>query len=325
MTEVRPQAVRLRPPTWIEVLVALAIVALVIALLMPAQQAAREVSRRAAREAASRAGAVAAPAAPGEASRQAEAGEPVAPTPRRIIYTAEVELDAVDFDRAAGRLEQLVRSAGGYLAQAEVNGSPGSPRYGTWTARVPVDRFDAFVADVAGLGELRRRQVGAQDVTEEFHDTEARLRTKRVEEARLLKHLEQSTSTLKDTLDVERELSRVREEIERQEGRLKLLQNQTTFTTVTVRLRSIERYAPGSEPGFLTRIGRTFRGSAEALVRFGELILLALAALVPWLPLIVVVLLLLAWAGRQVERRRIRGETGRTADGRTIGDPASLG
>ena len=122
----------------------------------------------------------------------------------------------------------------GYLARMEVAGSPGLPRSGRWTARVPGARFEAFLDAVAGLGELVSRKLDSQDVTEEFFDTEARIKAKRVEEARMLKNLEESTGSLKDILEVEHELSRVRGEVEQLEGRLRLLANLTDLTTVTI-------------------------------------------------------------------------------------------
>jgi tellurite resistance protein len=66
---------------------------------------------------------------------------------------------------------------------------------------------------------VRSLNSDAQDVTEEFYDVDARLRNKRVEEQRLVEHLKKSTARLQDILAVEREISRVRGEIEQMEGR----------------------------------------------------------------------------------------------------------
>src|SRR5262249_60711048 len=170
--------------------------------------------------------------------------------PRKIIYTAEIDLVVANFDRAARELVKRVKAEGGYLAQTEVTGSPGQPRSGKWKARIPVERFEAFREAVEGLGELQRSETNSQDVTEEYHDLDARIRNKKVEEARLLKHLEQSTAKLSDTLAPERELSRVREEVERQQGRLQLLASLSAMTTVNVALHSVESYVPETEPAF---------------------------------------------------------------------------
>ncbi len=90
---------------------------------------------------------------------------------------------------------------------------------------MPVDRFDSFVSAVSQIGEVRTNHVGSQDVTEEYYDIEARIRNKQEEEKRLLKHLADSTGKLEDILSVERELTRVRGEVEQMQGRLRFLAN----------------------------------------------------------------------------------------------------
>ena len=136
---------------------------------------------------------------------------------------------------------------------------------------------------VKKLGELQRIHQDSQDVTEEFYDVRARLANKRVEEARLIAHLKQSTSKLTDILAVERELSRVREEIERMEGRLRVLTDQTDLTTVTVSIQEVQRYIPAERTAFGAMIGRTFRGSLNRMGDLARAIVLAIVALAPWL------------------------------------------
>lgn len=248
------------------------------------------------------------PAAPGamarridsathEFSRNPQGGAPetsdVSPAmPRKIIYTAELEVVVEDLGTSEAELTKLVRQYGGYLAESSVAGTAGSHRSGRWKVRVPVERFDTFVDAVAHLGELQKRATGSQDATEEFYDLEARLKNKHVEEDRLIKHLEETAGELKEILEVERELSRVREEIERMEGRRRLLENLAALTTVTINLFERNDYIPPIAPTFGQQIARTFNGSVEALVSLGKAFVLLAVALAPWLPL----LLLLAGA-----------------------------
>ncbi|MBI3910797.1 MAG: DUF4349 domain-containing protein [Armatimonadetes bacterium] len=203
--------------------------------------------------------------------------------PRRIIYHGEVELAARNLSAAEEEMVRLVRARGGYVAESDTGGSPGAPRQGRWEVRVPVDQFDAFMAAVAKLGELQRIHTDSQDVSEEFYDLEARLANKRVEERRLLKHLQRSTSRLSDILDVEREISRVREEIEQMQGRLRFLAHQTALSTVTITIHEIKDYVPTGSGGFLGEIARTFRESAELLRDAGKGVVLFLVGLGPWL------------------------------------------
>lgn len=134
---------------------------------------------------------------------------------RKIIYTADVELTVLDLPKAEQGIARLVKESGGCLAESDLSGAPGEQHSGRWKVRIPTERFESFIASVIALGELQRRTTNSQDVTEEFYDLEARIKNKKVEEGRLVEHLEESTGKLKEILDVEKEISRVRGEIER--------------------------------------------------------------------------------------------------------------
>jgi hypothetical protein len=210
---------------------------------------------------------------------------------RKVIYTAEVNLSVESFETAQTQLLNLVKQEKGYVAHSEVGGSPGQSRWGRWRVRIPVGQMDAFLAAVAKLGEQDRVKLDSQDVTEEYYDLDARVRNKKLEEERLLKHLKDSTGKLEDILAVERELSRVRDEIERSEGRLRLLANLTDLTTITVMLRERGSYSPGGAPSYGTTLGRTFNNSLQMLVDFGKMLLMLLVGSIPWL----VVLAVIGW------------------------------
>jgi hypothetical protein len=224
--------------------------------------------------------------------------------PRRIIYTAEVNLVAEDLSKAEQALRRLVKEHRGYLAEDEVAGSPGQPRSGHWKVRVPVDRFDAFMAQAQKLGELQRVHTDSQDVSEEFYDLKARLANKQVEERRLLDHLRGSTAKLTDILAVERELSRVRGEVEQLQGRIRYLASQTDFSTVTVSITEVREYLPVERTSFVSQIGRTFHESWRILVLAGQSIVLLAVALAPWL-VVAAVLALLAVPAVRAARRRL--------------------
>lgn len=203
--------------------------------------------------------------------------------PRKIIYTATVNLVTDDLSEAARLLALRVKEMNGYVASASLTGSPGSPRAANWTVRIPVARFDDFLGGMRKLGTLESTNTNSQDVSEEFYDLEARLKNKRIEETRLLDHLRQSTARLSDILAVEREISRVREEIERMEGRARFLANQTDLTTVTITIREEKDFVPAKPPTFGSRMADTFRASRDALGGFIQAVVLLLVAFLPWL------------------------------------------
>jgi hypothetical protein len=221
---------------------------------------------------------------------------------RKIVYRADVDLVVEQFEPLPERIEAAVKQHGGFVSASNITGSPGRPRSGRWTVRVPVDRFTEFLAAVRQLGEVRTINSTSDDVTAEYYDIEARIRNKQQEEERLLQLLAEATGKLEEVLAVERELSRVRGEIEQAQGRMRMLKDVTDLTTVTVSVTEIKNYVPDQAPTYLTRVRRAFSASTTTLVLAAQGLSLVAVALVPWLPVpLVLVLIVLA-----IRRRRRR-------------------
>jgi hypothetical protein len=223
---------------------------------------------------------------------------------RKIVYRAQVDLVVEEFTPLPERIEAAVKDHGGFISASTVTGSPGTPRSGRWTIRVPVDQFAGFLAAARQLGEVRSIHSTSDDVTAEYYDIEARIRNKQQEEERLLKLLAEATGKLEEILTVERELSRVRGEVEQAQGRMRMLKDVTELTTVTVSVTEIKNYVPEQAPTYGTRVRRAWDSSSAALVRTLQALSLVAVALVPWLPVPLVPLLLILIA-RRLRRRGV--------------------
>ncbi len=257
------------------------------------------VEAKAANEAALRGASV--KAGPPGGRAQAEGDKRPAELPRKVIYNADVSLIVGDLSAAEEQLKGLIKDHKGYVAQSDSTGKTGAQRTATWKVRIPVEGFDDFLAAVLKLGVPDRTSTDSKDVSEEFYDVQARVKAKKVEEDRLLKHLDKSTGKLDEILAVERELSRVRGEIEQLEGRLQVLSNLTELTTITVNLREDRDYVPPQAPTFGQNVSDTFWGSLHALEAFGKALVLFAVAVGPWLP-IPAILGVLIWV--YVRRKR---------------------
>lgn len=244
----------------------------------------------------------AAEAAPADASK---AGAEVPPSaPRKIIYNAQVTLIVDSLSGFDARFTRLVKESGGYVSATDQSSQADAQRFASWTIRIPVERFDGFLAAVSRLGELQKSHLDSQDVTMEFYDLEARITNKQQEEKRLLKHLADSTGKLEDILAVERELTRVRGEIEQMQGRNRYLGNLSALSTVTLTVSEIRNYVPPVRPTFAGQVARTFHESLETLIGFGKAVVLLVVALAPWLPLLLIAALLIRWfLGKRFRRR----------------------
>ncbi len=234
-----------------------------------------------------------------KAASEREAGAPTNGTvqlvqmasavPRKIIYNATVDLIADNFSLSESRLMALVKTNHGYIAEVNIGAAPGTPRQGNWKIRVPEAQFAAFMADVTKLGELQNTRTDSQDVTAQFTDLQARIANKQVEESRLIVLLQRQNAKLSEILQVERELSRVRGEIEQMQGQLRLLANQSALATVTVTLHEVKGYVAPKPTTFGSEISRTFDSSLGEIRDIGKGLVLTLVSIVPWLPLIALI------------------------------------
>ncbi|AUX40131.1 hypothetical protein SOCE26_015280 [Sorangium cellulosum] len=181
----------------------------------------------------------AAPAAPSGAtpppSPQATAATNAAPAPL-LVYTAQIAMAVFEVGASLGKVEELARELGGFLARRDDR---------TITIRVPAARFDEALKRLDGLGDILQRNVVAEDVTEEFLDLGIRIRNARAVRDRLEKLLEKAAK-VEESIQLERELARVSSELERLEGRLKYLRDRVAFSTLTVSFqpRSTETITP---------------------------------------------------------------------------------
>jgi anti-sigma factor RsiW len=155
---------------------------------------------------------------------------------RKLIRNASVDIEVHSFDEAAQKAVTLADAAGGYVATRNSARLPNGKMSGTLVVKVPPAALDGFLQQLRGLGEIRNLSLGSQDVTKEYFDTDARLRNARRMEDGLLDLLKNTKSRVSDLLQVERELGRVRGEIEGMQGQLKLWDSLVAYATVTIRL-----------------------------------------------------------------------------------------
>lgn len=238
-----------------------------------------------------------------DATKPAEVEVAAPGAARKIVYTSQIEIIVEDLSLAQQRMTKLINAVqekGGYLSHQEITGTAGYQRRGTWTIRIPLAQFEGFVVEIETLGELERNSRDAQDVTEAYTDLEARLRNKKSSEERLLSHLAKA-SELKDTLELEREISRVRGEVEQLQGQLNVLKNKSDLATVTVTLTERKGYVPPTKPTFGTLVSRTFFNSWQGLVTFGQALALIAVALFPWL-VVLGIAWLIVWVFLRMQR-----------------------
>jgi hypothetical protein len=168
--------------------------------------------------------------------------------------------------------------------------------------RIPQDRFGQLLPALKQLGEIAAESTDAEDVTDKFVDVSARLASARTLEKRLLEIAGDRAAGVEALLAVERELARVRGEIESYEGRLRQWNDQIAMSTLTLTLTTRAPTIAANEASLGSRITSGFSDSLSSLRAFGAWFVVTATAMLPWMILIVPGFFLL----RRVNRRRAK-------------------
>lgn len=216
-------------------------------------------------------------------------------TDRMLIRTANIGIKVDSLEVAMAALRRLAAALGGAVGNVTVSAGEFQVRSATLELRVPSARFADAMAGMSPIGKVEYSNESAEDVGEEYVDLTARIANSKRLESRLIDLLATRTGKLEDVLAVERELARVREEIERHEGRVRYLSTRVATSTLSV---TVSEPAPVvSEPG-KSVIGEAF---TRAWKNFVALVASGIASLGYLVPLGLV--LLLAWRLRRKQRR----------------------
>src|SRR6266513_469003 len=165
---------------------------------------------------------------------------------RKLIRNAEVELEMASFDDANQKITALTNEERGYVATTSSEKQANGKLKGQVVVKVLPENLDRFLQKIRGLGELKNQTLGTEDVTKAYFDTESRLKNARVMEQRLIDMLKKKSDDINDLLQVEKELGRVREQIEQMQGELKYWDSQVQFATVTIQLSEKDMEEPAA-------------------------------------------------------------------------------
>lgn len=205
--------------------------------------------------------------------------------------TMTIEVDEGAFLAAYQRVVVTARELGGHVTASTSASTDDGGTSGSVTVRVPVDRYEDLLTRIGGVGTLRNQDITSQDVTGEFTDLESRLRHLRAQEAFYLGLLEEAEG-VQDAIAVKQQLDGIQSEIERAQGRLDVLDDRTSYSTLTVQLvepgtspvltaagdrPTLSRYWAIARDGFVTVIGWILVASVSLAPL---LVALALAAVV---------------------------------------------
>jgi Domain of unknown function (DUF4349) len=222
---------------------------------------------------------------------------------RKLARRADISITVPDVDAAASKVRSIALSANGMVLAEAISSEPDDVTTGgfsTITISVPTGELDATLDRLSALGKVHSRNASTDDVTGQYVDTEARVKTMQASVDRVRALMARATR-LGDIVSLEAELSRRQADLESTESQLAALKDAVTLSPVEVRLSTDEQVLQQAEPdtGFLAGLKAgwgAFTGSVTVL-------LTVLGALLPFAVVLALVLVpLLVWLRRRTPR-----------------------
>ncbi|MGN0330655.1 MAG: DUF4349 domain-containing protein [Kineothrix sp.] len=237
-------------------------------------------------------------------------------TSRKLIKNVNLNVETEEFDLLLSKMEKRTADLGGYIENMNVyNGSSwygGGSRSADLTIRIPSDRLDGFVTEVAEVSNMIRREESAQDVTLEYVDLESHKKVLITEQGRLLELLEQAES-IEDILVLEERLSQVRYELESMESQLRTYDNLIDYSTVYLSISEVEQLTPVKEVSALERMGSGFLNSMRNLKDFLADFLIGFVIGLPYILFLAALVIASVFLVRRIRKRKeakIKGQMG---------------
>lgn len=246
---------------------------------------------------------------------EAKAAEPndsaPVPGPRIVIKTGSISVIVEDAAKAMEQVQTMLTEAGGFISNKTASATVpyrevlSSSNVNTirLELRIPADRFDSFAESVKSIGSFTNEHYSVEDVTFQYVDLEARLANQKKVEERLQKHLLEADK-MTDTLEVERELARVREAIETLTAQFKVLADRVAFSTLTLEISVRPGWTPPVERGFFEDIWETLTDSLVSLGQAARVFVVYAIAVIPWIAAIFVLFVGLIFVVRLLRGRR---------------------
>ncbi|MEQ8174587.1 MAG: DUF4349 domain-containing protein [Syntrophomonadaceae bacterium] len=232
---------------------------------------------------------------------------------RKVSDNWKFKIEVQDSRQANSAINQEVERLQGYLANSSIMVQEDRIQ-ASLTLKVPANKAPEMISFLEKSGKVLEQSKASTDVSDEYYDTDARLKVMVKEEERLLNLLETRAATIQDLLAVEKEIARVRGEREALQARMNRLNNMVDYTTFAVSLEE-NKAALQAPKGTLGKAGQGFVSSLNQLVKLLNGLFIVLITILPFL----IVLLIIAYPiNKLISRRRSRKKAPKAGNGPDI-------
>jgi hypothetical protein len=227
---------------------------------------------------------------------------------RKIIRNADITIEVPSTTDAQHRVTSIAESHGGFVVTSEAKQRESKdPAQRTLdiklVVRVPSNQFGSAFDEIKKLaGNTPAEQVTSQDVTEDFIDLEARIKTQKALEVQFLEIMRQAHK-IEDALEVQRQIAEVRTEIEKLEGRQRFLENRSSLSTINVNIQTPKPVITVTQAGF----GHSLREAvSDSVTLASDMVLFLARFVIMMVPVLLFVFLPMGVAIRYLIRRAKR-------------------
>lgn len=225
-------------------------------------------------------------------------------TSRKIIYNADIAIESKNFDEDLESIKSLVKDNGGYYSSSSLHGSKdSSSRYADLTVRVPADQYSTFVESIGGIGSVTYSSESADDITSEYVDIQARIKSLNTKMERLLA-LEQEAKTVEELLEIEDRINEVQYELESYEGQKKYYDDKVEYCTIDISISEVATYTEIKDDTFANRVEETLQNTFEDFVRLIQGIAIILVYLLPYIIIALIITTIVLFVTRKDRKAR---------------------
>jgi hypothetical protein len=219
-------------------------------------------------------------------------------TNRKLIRNISMEVETREFEALVEKVSQRTAFFGGYTEYSSTyngsNYSGGRVRTSTMTLRIPADKMDEFLSEVAEVSNVVRRDENVSDVTLNYVDMESHKNALKAQEKRLIEMMDKA-ETIEDLITLESRLGDIRYQIESMESQLRTYDNLVDYSTLSLDITEVEDLTPVVEQSAWEKMGSGFMNSLSSIGRgfknFGIGVVMNLPYILLWAVIILVIFL----------------------------------
>lgn len=226
---------------------------------------------------------------------------------QKIIFSGQVNMETLNFEKTKTDLCQYIAAIGGFTQNSSVKGGGigyAGIKSAEYVFRVPKAKYNQSLIDLRKFGTVVSEQSSGEDVTEQYFDTEARLKSLKIQQDRLYELLKKAVK-MEDILKIEKELQTTLYEIENYTGTLRKWDSLVEYSTLMVNISEVEQIKPvipKEKDGFFQRIAFSFKSSLIGVGEFLQDFVVDLAGALP----VIIPLGLICYLVFKVARKKIR-------------------